>query len=637
MMQRTLLMKSLSLFKAQCQHSISFSSIAYKSFDLKACIVSLQSFANDKDLTKGKQVHCHMLRCGHLRVSPVPLTSLINMYSKCNLISDALTVFYSSPLDHNVFAYNAIIAGLIANDLSNRVSELYFRMREVGVLPDKFTFPCVLKACKNEVDVKKIHGLVFKLGLEVDLFIGSALLHSYLMYRNVDFALDVFEDLPEREDVVLWNAMINGYAQTGEFGSALIVFRWMIEDGVIPNRFSITGVLSALANYGEFYNGKVIHGFVIKMGFDSGVAICNALIDMYGKCSCVANAFEVFETMDDKDIFTWNSIICVHEQCGNHDGTLGHFKRMLSAGVRPDLVTVTTTLPACAHLAALRHGREIHAHMIVNGLRKDAADNEYDDTYIDNAILDMYAKCGSMREAQLIFDMMNFKDVASWNIMIKGYGMHGFGIKALELFSDMCKAELRPDDVTFVGVLSACSHSGLVKQGREFLAQMWPKYGVVPSIEHYTSVIDMLGRAGKLEAAYELLLTMPIKANSVVWRAFLAASRLHGNADLAEVAAKQVLDFEPDHCGSYVILSNIYGQTGRYEKVLEIRDAMKLQNVRKTPGCSWIELHNGVHVFITADKLHPEINLIYAGLNSLTARLREHGYTPESDAVESSP
>ncbi|XP_075092803.1 pentatricopeptide repeat-containing protein At3g14730-like isoform X2 [Nicotiana tabacum] len=537
---------------------------------------------------------------------------------------------------HLLHPFNSM-ARLIANDLNKRAFEFYCQMRVVDIVPDKFTFPCVLKACCNVVDVKKIHGLVFKLGLEVDLFIGSALLHSYLIYGMVDFALDVFEELLERDDVVLWNAMINGYAQTGEFNSALMVFRWMIEDGVVPNRFTITGVLSALANYGEVYNGKVIHGFVIKKGFDLGVAISNALIDMYGKCRCVTEALEVFETMVERDIFSWNSVICVHEQCGDHDGTLRLFKRMLSAGVRPDLVTVTTTLPACAHLAALRHGREIHAYMIVNGVRKDADYREYDDTYIDNAILDMYAKCGSMREAQLICDMMNYKDVASWNIMIKGYGMHGFGIKALELFSDMCKAELRPDDVTFVGVLSACSHSGLIKQGKEFLAQMQPKYGVVPSIEHYTSVIDMLGRAGQLEAAYELLLAMPIKANSVVWRAFLAACRLHGNSDLAEVAAKQVLDLEPEHCGSYVILSNIYGQTGRYEEVLEVRDTMRLQNVRKTPGCSWIELNNGVHVFITADKSHPEGNLIYAGLNSLTARLREHGYTPESDALESSP
>ncbi|XP_009588647.1 pentatricopeptide repeat-containing protein At3g14730 [Nicotiana tomentosiformis] len=637
MSQRTFLLNSLSIFKAKCQSSVSFSSTAYKSFDLKTCIVSLQSCANDKNLTGGKEVHCHMLRFGHLNSSPLPTTSLINMYSKCNSLSYALSVFYASPLGHNVFAYNAIIAGLIANDLPKRAFEFYCQMRVVGVVPDKFTFPCVLKTCCNVVDVKKIHSLVFKLGLEVDLFIGSALLHSYLMHGMVDFALDVFEELSEREDVVLWNAMINGYAQTGEFGSALMVFRWMIEDGVIPNRFTITGVLSALANYGEVYNGKVIHGFVIKKGFDLGVAISNALIDMYGKCRCVTAALEVFKTMVEKDIFSWNSVICVHEQCGDHDGTLRLFKRMLPAGVRPDLVTVTTTLPACAHLAALRHGREIHAYMIVNGVRKDADYREYDDTYIDNAILDMYAKCGSMREAQLIFDMMNYKDVASWNIMIKGYGMHGFGIKALELFSDMCKAELRPDDVTFVGVLSACSHSGLIKQGKEFLAQMQSKYGVVPSIEHYTSVIDMLGRAGQLEAAYELLLTMPIKANSVVWRAFLAACRLHGNSDLAEVAAKQVLDLEPEHCGSYVILSNIYGQTGRYEEVLEVRDTMRLQNVRKTPGCSWIELNNGVHVFITADKSHPEGNLIYAGLNSLTARLREHGYTPESDAFESSP
>ncbi|PQM37334.1 pentatricopeptide repeat-containing protein [Prunus yedoensis var. nudiflora] len=363
------------------------------------------------------------------------------------------------------------------------------------------------------------------------------------------------------------------------------------------------------------------------MGYDSGIEVSNALIDMYGKCKCIGDALEIFEMMIEKDIYSWNSIMAVHEQCGDLDRTLRLFDRMLSAGVLPDLVTITTVLPVCSHLAALMHGREIHGYMIKNGLEKDV--NEHvDDVQMTNAVMDMYAKCGSMRNAYMVFDEMRNKDVASWNIMIMGYGMHGYGSKALDMFSDMCEARIPLDDVTFVGVLSACSHAGLVREGREFLRQMKSKYGVVPTIEHYTCVVDMLGRAGHLQEAYELVLEMPIEANPVVWRALLAACRLHGNQDLAEVAAQKVNELDPGHCGNYVLMSNIYVANGRYEEVSEVRHTMRQQNVKKTPGCSWIELKNGVHAFITGDKAHPKANFIYAELDSLTARLREHGYVP---------
>ncbi|KAK6149064.1 hypothetical protein DH2020_016589 [Rehmannia glutinosa] len=448
----------------------------------------------------------------------------------------------------------------------------------------------------------------------------SALLHCYLKFELMNDALELFERLPKKDDIVLWNAMINGYVQIGEFNEALVIFRRMADNGLIPNRFTVTGVLSALALAGEVYNGKLVHAFTIKMGYDLGVAVLNALIDMYGKCSQLADALVVFENIIDKDIYSWNSIISVHEQFGDHDGTLRLLKGMLSSGFQPDLVTITAVLPACAHLAALMHGREIHGYIIINGLDKVG------NTYTVNAIMDMYAKCGSMREARLVFDEMKIKDVASWNIMVMGYGMHGFGNEALDLFSHMCEGGLKPDEISFVGVLAACSHAGFVSRGRELLAEMQPRYGVTPAIEHYACVIDMLGRAGQIEEAFKLISNMSIKPNQVVWRSFLAACQLHGNADLAEVAAQRVLELEPEHCGNYVLMSNIYGAAGRYEDVAELRHAMRQQDVKKSPGCSWVELGDGIHVFLNGDRSHPEECSVYDGLDSLTACLRERGY-----------
>ncbi|XP_057499564.1 pentatricopeptide repeat-containing protein At3g14730 [Actinidia eriantha] len=596
--------------------------------NLTTLIASLQACAQNKNLTKGKEIHAYMLTHGFL-TSPLSLTSLINMYSKCNKITDALAVFDDgSTQNQNVFAYNAIVAGFVHNDIPKSALESYWGMRSVGVMPDKFTFPCVIKACsdlKNILETRKIHGLLFKFGLELDVFVGSALVHLYLRFGFTEDAHQVFDELPGR-DVVLWNAMVNGFAQIGQFGRAMEVCRKMGEEGVVPSKFTVTGMLSVFTMMGDLNNGRAIHGFAIRMAHDSGVAVLNALIDMYGKCQRVEDALRIFEMMPEKDIFSWNSILCVHEQCGDHDGTLRLFDRMLRAGVKPDLVTVTTVLPACARLAALMHGKEIHSYMIVNGLEEGGDDEDIDDVYVTNAVMDMYAKCGNMREARLIFDKMSYKDAASWNIMIMGYGTHGFGGEVLDLFSSMREAQLKPDEVTFVGVLSACSHAGLVSQGQEFLAQMQSQYGVVPTIEHYTCVIDMLGRAGQLKEAYELAATMPIEANPVVWRALLAACRIHGNAALAEVAAREVLELEPEHCGSYVLMSNVYGAFGRYEEVSEVRHTMRQHNVRKTPGCSWIELSDGVHVFVTGDRTHSEDYLIYVVLNSLNARLYEYGY-----------
>lgn len=611
---------AIHLHNTNFQFSRKFSSKPSEFLNLQTCIALLQSCAKNQELSKGRKIHSLMLVNGHL-ASPLSATSLINMYSKCSSIADAVSVFNASTHVHNVFVYNSIIAGLASNDYPLKAFEFYCEMRLFGVAPDKFTFPCAIKACSNNADLKNLHGLLFKFRLNFDLFIGSALVHSYLKFDMMDDALKVFERLPEKDDIVLWNAMINGYVQIGEFCKALTIFRRMIETGLIPNRFTVTGVLSALALAGEVYNGKLIHAFAIKMGHDLGIAVSNAFIDMYGKCRQLDDALLVFENMIEKDIYSWNSIISVHEQCGDHEGTLRLLMGMLDSRFQPDLVTVIAALPACSNLSALMRGREIHSYMIKHGLYKVGS------TYIANAVMDMYVKCGCMREARVIFDGMSVKDVASWNIMVMGYGMHGFGKEALSLFSCMCENGLKPDVVSFVGVLAACSHAGFLRRGRELLAEMQTRYGVTPVIEHYACVIDMLGRAGQLEEAFKLISDMSVEPNQVVWRALLSACKLHGNAELAEVAAERVLELEPGHCGNYVLMSNIYGEAGRYAEVAEVRHMMRQQDVKKSPGCSWIELSDGVRVFVNGDRGYPEEYFVYDGLDSLTACIREHGHS----------
>ncbi|KAG9454097.1 hypothetical protein H6P81_007001 [Aristolochia fimbriata] len=539
---------------------------------------------------------------------------------------------YPSQSRASVFSsWNSIISGLVTNGLAKDAIQLFLEMREESISPDEFTYPCVFRACSDLSDLnegKHYHADSIKFVSESNLFVASSLINFYLKLNITDAARVLFDELIER-DVVLWNSMINGYAQLGEVDKALKLFQEMLLEGLSPSKFTVSGVLSVLATTKELLSGQKIHGFIEKSGYSSDVVVSNALIDMYGKCNMVDDATKIFETMDERDIFSWNSIISVHEQSGNHDGTLRLFDRMRCAGIQPDSFTISAALPACSHLAALMHGREIHGYMIVNGL-KGVREG---DLYSENGIMDMYVKCGSLRDARLVFDRMKETDTASWNIMIKGYGLHGYGKEALELFASMCKALVNPDEVTFVGLLSACSHAGLVDEGKELLYCMQRNYWVVPTVEHYACGVDMLGRAGLLDDAYRLAITIPTKPNPVVWRALLAACWMYSDSVLAVLAAKVLFKIDPEHCGSYVLLSNFYGAHGRHNDVIDIRRAMQRQKVRKTPGCSWIELNTGVHAFATGDHTHPESDEIYAKLHALIRQLHEYGYMPNTSQI----
>ncbi|KAF9679960.1 hypothetical protein SADUNF_Sadunf06G0070000 [Salix dunnii] len=449
------------------------SSSANPPYNITTCInASLRQCAINKNLKKGRQLHARLLITGLSSSSPSCTTSLINMYAKCNQMNHALLVLNrTADYARNVFAYNALISGFILNGLPKDGLEVYEEMRLAGIFPDKYTFPCLIKGFCEVMEVfqvKKMHGLVFKLGLDLDMYVGSSLVSSYLKSELMKEARELFDEMPER-DVVLWNSVVNGYAQTGQFDEALRVCREMSQEGVLMSKFTVSGVLSVFSARGDFANGRLVHGFMIKMGFDSCLSVCNALIDMYGKCRRVVDALEIFEKMNEKDILSWNSILSANEHCCDHDGTLRLFDRMLGEGVQLDLVTITTILPACSHLAALVHGREIHGYMIVNGFIKD---------------------------------------------------------------------------------------------------------------------------------------------------------------DLAEVAAQKVLELNPAHCGNYVLMSNAYVAAGRYQEVLDIRHKMRQQDVKKTPGCSWIELKNGMNTFINGDRTHPEARLIYPELHLLAAHIHEHGYVP---------
>lgn len=321
--------------------------------------------------------------------------------------------------------------------------------------------------------------------------------------------------------------------------------------------------------------------------------------------------------MGERDLLSWNSMVSAFQYNADHGESLRCFGRMRRAGVRLDAVTLAAVLPACSQAAALMYGREIHAYMVTSGMSCSA------DVFVHNALMDMYAKSGALADSKRVFDRMPARDVASWNIMVHGYAAHGFGLEALELFDGMCLAKVAPDEVTFVGLLSACGHAGLVEPGRDIFQRMEAEYGVVPVMEHYSCMVDLLGRAGRLQEAQEVA---EQAKEAGVWRAYLAACKMHGKTEQAVVAAEQVVGLEPKASGGYVLLANAYGSAGRFGELEEVRGEMWKRRVRKVAGCSWVEVAGlGLHTFITGGHNHPDAKGIYGMLNGLVRQMQEFG------------
>ncbi|PKA51155.1 Pentatricopeptide repeat-containing protein [Apostasia shenzhenica] len=607
-------MKQLSALARQS------SDLAASSLPILPSLSKLQQLAAGRRLAGSRELHALLLTSGLLSSSPAALTSLISLYSNSSSPVDALAAFSSSPNPPNLVAWNAAISALSSNSLSADALRLFRRLRTNPALsPDRFTFPCIIKALTDLgdiIEIRKIHALLFKFGLDSEIFAASAVVNAYLKMEFVDCAEKVFHDLPER-DVVIWNSMVNGFAQTGRFTEAKEYFAEMLREGIVPTGFTITGVLSVFTSTADFRAGRRIHAFVVKTGCDLYVSASNSLIDLYGKCHGLEEAELVFESMLERDVFSWNSMISASQYSGDHVKALQLFGRMLLAGVQPDAITATAILPAISQIAALASGQETHAYLLRHGITNG-------DVFLDNALIDMYAKCGSIDDARVLFDQMPQQDLASWNIMIDAYASHGRGQDALELFNSMTAA---PNEVTIVGVLSACSHGGMVEAGREIFRRMEAgEYGISPAAEHYLCMVDMMGRAGMLEAAKEIAAKAEGAAGAKGWRAYVTACKEKGEVDRAVEVAERVVEMEPEWSGGWVMAANAYGWAGKYEELAAVRGQMRRKGVRKVVGCSWVEVAgDGVHAFVTGDKGHPRAEAIYAAVHGIAGWVRDGG------------
>eukprot|EP01018_Ginkgo_biloba_P037439 Gb_29879 [translate_table: standard] len=577
------------------------------------------------DIRSVKQIHAHMLVTG-LNANAFLCTKLVNVYNECGSVDNARLVF-DEKNRKNVFLWNAMIRGYSWNGPCKETLELYYQMKQEGIPPDNFTLSFVLKACASLSflqEGRKIHCQIVRTGFESHVFVGNSLIDMYAKCGSIDVARQLFDTMSER-DVVSWNAMISGFVQNGRANEALTLFYQMQLADVQPNCVTVATVLSACAHVGALQQGRWIHDYIIRSGFECDIFLGNSLIDMYAKCGNIDVARQFFNKMPKRNVVSWTSMITGYSQNGHADDACTLFQQMLLAEVKPDPVTMASVLQACAHLGALTQGKWIHRCILRSGLEADVS--------VGNSLVAMYAKCGSVEIARRVFDKMSERNVVSWSAMIAGYGMHGHGQDAVALFVEMQQTDTKPDHITFICVLSACSHAGLVDDGWQYFNSMIQDYCITPGLEHYACIVDLLGRAGHLQEAQDFIKMMPLKPDAGVWGALLSACRVHCNIQLGECVAEHLFALEPKNAGYYVLLSNIYAATGRWDEVAKVRTMMKESGVRKTPGCSFIEVNNRLYAFIVGDRSHPQSEKIYATLEALARQMEAAGYVPNTNFV----
>ncbi|KAI8017398.1 Pentatricopeptide repeat-containing protein [Camellia lanceoleosa] len=519
----------------------------------------------------------------------------------------------------------------------------------------------LLHHCNDLNQIKQLHGHIVRKGLDQCCFVLTKLIR---MLTKVGSPMEPYPRLVFQQvklpNPFLWTALIRGYSLQGLSSESILLYNCMRRDGIGPVSFTFSALLKACTAALDVDLGRQIHAQTIIIGgFALDLYVGNTMIDMYVKCGFLDCGRQVFDEMPERDVISWTSLIVAYAKssdmksaAGLFDGlpvkdmvawtamvtgfaqnarpreALEYFDKMQDAGIETDEVTLAGVISACAQLGVIKYASW------VQDVAEKSGFGPTNNVVIGSALIDMFSKCGSVEDAYKVFDRMTVRNVFSYSSMIVGFAMHGCANAAIQLFHEMVKTETKPNKVTFVGVLTACSHAGMVDHGRHLFATMEKTYGVTPSADLYACMVDLLGRAGCLEEALELVRTMPMDPHGGVWGALLGACRIHANPDIAEIAASHLFELEPNGIGNYILLSNIYASAGKWDDVSRVRKLMRTKGLKKNPGCSWVEGKKGVvHEFFAGDMTHPKSREIKLALLDVVNRLKFHGYQPKLSCV----
>lgn len=483
------------------------------------------------------------------------------------------------------------------------------------------------KKCNNMEELKQAHCQIVKLGLFWSSFCPTNLLLSCVQsnWGSMDYACSIFHQI-DNPGSFEFNTIIKGHVKDMNLEEALVMYHQMLDMGVEPDKFTYPIILKACAQLQEFERGVQIHGHIFKLGLEDDVFVQNSLINFYGKCGELRQCCGVFEQMEQKSVASWTVLTAAYARKGMWAECLGIFADMVSEGIlRPDESILVSVLSACTSLGDFDLGQCTHGFLVRNMIGPNIV--------VETSLLGMYLKCGYLETGLCLFNRMVKKNHLSYSVMISGLAFHGRGVEALRVFSKMLQEGLQPDDVVYVGVLSSCSQAGLVDEGLQFFDRMKSEHKIEPTIQHYGCLVDLLGRAGRLDEAFELIKNMPMEPNDVLWRSLLGACKAHCNVQLGETAAENLLQVNSHNASDYLVLSNMYAQAQRWEDVALTRTKIAQNGLSQTPGFSSVEVKRKFYKFVSQDKSHPQCNDVDEMLHQMEWQLKFEGYSPETSKV----
>lgn len=638
--------------------------------------------------SQSKKLHCLIIKS--LTLPDIFLyNNLISVYSKFNNSNYARHVFDQIP-NPNIYSWNTILSTYSKSGQLYEMQEIFDRMRSpdavswnsvisghanYGTLEDsvnayrlmlkcsfvnlsRITFSTMLILAIKHASVTlgmQVHGHIWKFGFASYVFVGSPLVDFYSKTRRINDAKRVFDELSDRNSVVYntiisgffrcgmpedskhlfrkmpetdsvsWTAMVTGLTENGLGSEAVDIFREMILERFIIDQFTFGSVLTARGGLSSLKQGKQIHAFIIRTGYKDNIFVGSALVDMYSKCRSIHYAENVFKQMAHKNIVSWTALIVGYGQNGLSEEALRIFCEMQRNGIYPDDYTLGSVISSCANLASVEEGAEFHGQALVSGLISFIT--------VSNALITLYGKCGSIEDSHKLFNEMHVKDEVSWAALVSAYAQFGKANESIDLFEQMLEKGMKPDGVTFIGVLSACSRAGLVDKGYQYFDSMVKVNGIKPTLGQYSCMIDLLSRAGKLEEAKDFIHKMPCSPDSIGWSTLLSSCRFHNNLEIGKWAADCLLELFPEDPAGYILLSSIYAANGMRDEVSGLRRVMRHKGLIKTPGYSWIKYKNKVHEFSADDRSNPFSDKIYAELDILYTKMIDIGYKPDTNSI----
>ncbi|XP_027367218.1 pentatricopeptide repeat-containing protein At4g19191, mitochondrial [Abrus precatorius] len=579
-------------------------------FVAKACAILF-------NLINSQIIHAHVVK-SRFQSNIYVQTAMVDMYVKCGHLQDAYNVFDAMPV-RDIASWNAMLLGFAHSGFLTKLSCLLRQMRLSGIHPDSVTVLLLIDAILRERNLAflgAVHSFGIRIGVCNDVSVANTLIAAYAKCDDLLSAEALFDEIEsDLRSVVSWNSMISACANFEKHVKAVNYYKGMLDCGFCPDISTILNLLSSCVQSKALFHGLLIHPHGVQLGCDSDVCVVNTLICMYSKCGDVHSARFLFDGMSDRTCVSWTVMISGYAEKGYMSEALTLFNTMEATGDKPDLVTVLALISGCGQAGALELGKWIDNYSINKGLK--------DNVVVCNALIDMYAKCGSFNDAKELFYTMVNRTVVSWTTMITACALNGDVKDALNLFYMMLDMGMKPNHVTFLAVLQASAHGGLLERGLKCFNMMTQKYGISPGIDHYSCMVDLLGRRGHLSEALEIIESMPFEPDVGIWSALLSACKLHGKMEMGKYVSEQLFELEPQVAVPYVEMANIYASAEMWDGVAAIRRKMKHLQLRKSPGESIIQVNEKSTIFTVEDRDHPETLYIYNMLDALTSHSKK--------------